>query len=215
MSICGEVSLLHPFRILSWRRESFCSYNVAVQKCLQIKCFRLLFMQGLGGGTAHLKKQRTKSFQTSRSSKRRTATSTLNNLVQSHLVSQISVCKVYIKQNNWSQFDTILSKKGVSVGKLQVCFQLVAWHTASHLTSVFLLCVLVEQSPSVSCLLCCPSLQFCAFLDKDFHYSSTEACCQGVRHSKYFSPVQHTANGSEEKQSIIYTAVSACAMALY
>lgn len=53
MSVCGEVSLLHPFRILSLRRRTYCLYDMAVQKCLKIKCFLLLFMQGGGGKGLH------------------------------------------------------------------------------------------------------------------------------------------------------------------
>lgn len=86
----------------------------------------------------------------------------------------------------------------------------------SHLTSLFLLLLLVKQFPNVSFLSRCPSVEFCpfgVFLAQDFHYSSSKACSQGIRHSKWWLSVQHIANVSEEKHSFIYTTVTVCAMA--
>jgi len=151
------------------------------------------------------------------SSKKHSVTSTLDNLVWTCLVRYLSAKPIFKK---WVLvWHYLLSKKEGGVRKPWACFQpltqLAAWHAVSHLTSLFLLLLLVEQFPSVSCLLCCPSVQFCAFLDRDFHYSSSKPCSWGRRQSKWWLPVQRIANASEEKQSFIYTTVSVCAMALH
>lgn len=53
MSVVWEVSLLHPFRILSLKRRSHCFVWYGCPEMLQIKCLHLLFVQGVGRKGLH------------------------------------------------------------------------------------------------------------------------------------------------------------------
>lgn len=143
MSVCGEVSLLHPFRLLSLRRGSDCSHNVAVQKFLQIKCFHLLFMQGGRRRAAHLKKLSRPASRFKEQSRLRFTGAQKG--IQSHplwiiwyepVLSVIYLSAQSIFKKLLLVWHCLLSKKAGGVRKPWVCFQpltqLAAWHTVNH-----------------------------------------------------------------------------------